>query len=357
MTGRAGRQSASLRGFTGNRRVARLGLAGALCGLLAAAWALAQAPAGSEAAAVANREPVVLANAPDGGLAVHAGERASLAVEALDPDVLADGTAEPVWLSAAFSADAGQGLPSWLAGTAWSSELTPGPRLEIGLAPPKDAAPGVHVLVVGATDARGMSTVRTYPVTVRESRCGPLEVRADGACRTCGEHEVPDASGRACEPCPAGTERPVGAEACMDCAPGLASGPGEACGCGPMGLLDGGICVACPPDTERSAAGDACVACPAGTERPAGAAACTDCPPEAACAVVRTAAKSAALGGAGAKAASQASGTADTVAPTIGSAAYAGSTVTLAMSEPVWAEAAPAAGDFALAVLYPKSFD
>ena len=333
----------------GKRRAARLGRTGAFCGLIAAAWALAQGPAGTDAASptvesVGNREPVVMANAPDGGLAVRAGERAVLVVEALDADVVADGAAEPVWLSAAFLRGAGKVLPEWLKETAWSSGPTPEARLEIGLSPPVDAAPGSYTVVAGATDARGLSTIRTYAVTVLGPRCGgALEILDDGVCRTCTEHELPDAPGTACVPCPSGTERPAGTLSCTDCAPGLVSEAGEACGCGPVLRLDGGVCVECPPDTESAADGEACVDCPLGTERPAGAAACTDCAPEAVCAAAPV--KAGAPGGVGAKRAA-----ADTVAPVITSAAYAGDTVTMAMSEPVWAETAPAVGDFALTV-------
>ena len=326
----------------GNRQIARLGRTGAFCGLLAAAWALAQGPGDSDAGQravepTANRAPAVVSNAPDGGLAVRAGERATLIVEALDPDAAADGKAEPVWLSAAFSGDAEQGLPGWQAKTAWSSGPAPGARLEIGLSPPRDAEPGRHRVVAGATDARGMTTVRTYAVTVLKPRCGPLEVLEDGACRTCAEHEAPNASGTACEPCPSGTERPAGAGSCADCAPGLVSGPGGACGCGPARIPDQGACVDCPPDTEAAASADACVACPAGTERPAGSDACG-------------AAGSGAARAASAKSARAASSAADTTAPTVASAGYAGTEVTLAMSEPVHAEAAPAPGDFTLTV-------
>ena len=335
-----------------NRQTARPGRTGTFCVLLAAAWALAQGSGGSDAGQravepVANRAPAVVSNVTDGGLAVRAGERATLIVEALDPDVAGDGTPEPVWLSAAFSANTRQAPPSWLAETAWSSGLASDPQLEIGLSPPKDAMPGVHSLVVGATDARGMSTVQTYAVTVLEPRCGPLEILEDGACRTCAENEVPNASGTACHPCPSGTERPAGTGACADCAPGLVSGPGEACGCGPVRILVDGTCVDCPPHTERL--DGACVACPPGSERPAGADACTGCKPGpttsggAACAA-------APAPQAGLSRKSAAATAPDVAAPAIASADYAGSRVTLTLSEPVWAEAAPAAEDFALTV-------
>ena len=324
---------------------------GAFCALVAAAWALAQGPADPETPPVpGNREPVLIASAPGGELAVRAGERATLIVEALDPDISIAGAPEAVWLSAAWKP--GAGVPDWLGETLWASGPSPDARLEIGLAPPAAAAPGRYAIEVGATDARGLTSLETYTVRVLEPLCGALAYAEAGVCRRCADNHVPDAARTGCEPCPAGTERPAGSTACVACAPGLVSDVGAACVCGPAQRLQDGVCVDCPPHTETRADGAGCVACPLDTQRPAGAATCTDCPAGAAsaggaaCAAAVVGAKDAAAGGLTRKSARAT----DTIAPSIAEAVYADDTVTLTLSEPVWAESAPAFGDFTLSV-------
>ena len=77
-----------------------------------------------------NREPVLIASAPGGELAVRAGERATLIVEALDPDISIAGAPEAVWLSAAFAAGAERAAPDWLGETVWTAGPSPHARLE-----------------------------------------------------------------------------------------------------------------------------------------------------------------------------------------------------------------------------------
>ncbi|MYK80964.1 MAG: fibronectin type III domain-containing protein, partial [Gammaproteobacteria bacterium] len=250
----------------------------------AAAWALAQGTTPAErAAAPANRAPELAL--PAGGVLVRAGESASVVVEALDPDILADGAPEAVWLGVELRSGS-HAPPPWLVRTAWSAGPSERPRLELGIAPPFDAAPGSFTVEAGATDSRGLSTLARFGVTVLPPRCGPLEIDEDGTCVRCPENRLPDGSRSFCELCPSGTERPVGAPSCAACAAGLSSEAGGACGCGPAGVLDEGRCVECPPHTEGAAEGNWCAACPSGTERPAGS-------PECATAVLATASKSA----------------------------------------------------------------
>ncbi|MDE0269745.1 MAG: hypothetical protein OXP11_00895, partial [Gammaproteobacteria bacterium] len=211
----------------------------------AAAWALAQGTTSAErAAAPANRAPELAL--PAGGVLVRAGESASVVVEALDPDILADGAPEAVWLGVELRSGS-HAPPPWLARTAWSAGPSERPRLELGIAPPFDAAPGSFTVEAGATDSRGLSALARFGVTVLPPRCGPLEIDEDGTCVRCPENRLPDGSRSFCEPCPVGTERPVGAPSCAACAAGLSSEAGGACGCGPAGVLDEGRCAECPP--------------------------------------------------------------------------------------------------------------
>ena len=265
-------------------------LAAAACVLAAAAWGLAQggpAPNAPQGGSAANQPPV-LSKEP-GRVSVRAGGRAALAVEALDPDVGADGAFEAVWLSAALAPEPGGVVPSWLDGGTWSAGPSERPRLEIALEPPYGAPPGTHVIEAGATDARGLSAFATFSVTVLPPKCGPLEIEDGGVCLGCPEHRLPDGSRAFCEPCPAGTERPADSPSCTDCPAGEASRGGAAC--------------APRPTAPKAAAA------------PAGAAAKSSPVP-------------------------------DTTAPTITAAHYAGSTVTLTLSEPVWAELPAAGNDF-----------
>ena len=270
-------------------------LAAAACVLAAAAWGLAQggpAPNAPQGASAANQPPV-LSKEP-GRVSVRVGGRAALAVEALDPDVGADGAFEAVWLSAALAPAPGGALPSWLDGGAWSAGPSERPRLEIALEPPYGAPPGTHVIEAGATDARGLSAFATFSVTVLPPKCGPLEIEDGGVCLGCPEHRLPDGSRAFCEPCPAGTERPAGSPSCTDCPVGEASRGGAACA---------------PRPTAPKAA-----AAPSGAK----------------------------------SATAKSSTVPDTTAPTIAAAHYAGSTVTLTLSEPAWAESPPAGNDFAV---------
>ena len=247
--------------------------------MAAAAWALAQAPEPAPADAggppSVNHAPT-LALHPAGEVQVRAGERAALAVGALDPDVLADGGLEPVWLSAAPAP--GSLAPGWLPGTGWSAGPSARPRLEIALQPPPDALPQRFRIEAGATDARGLTTLAAVEVAVLAPLCAAPDFNDGGACRECPAHQVPDGSGRGCAPCGAGTARPLGQPTCAACPEGLSSGAGEACGCGPIGVLDAGRCVECPPHTQGAADGNWCAACPPGTERPAGALDCAAAP-------------------------------------------------------------------------------
>ncbi len=335
--------------------------AGVACALLAAAWALAQGPmpgaAAAPEAAAANHPPSLVSNADGGLVTVRAGERATLAIEALDPDLAADGGFEPVWLGAAADGT----LPEWISAEAWSAGPSARPRLELAIAPPFDAAPGRYAIHAGATDARGLTALGTFTVAVTAPRCGGLEVNEGGLCRRCPEHAVPNAARTDCEPCPSGTERPVGATSCAACPTGLASGPGEACGCGPARVLVDGTCVDCPPHTERL--DDACVACPPGSGRPAGVDACTGCKPgstsqgRAACAAApapsvglskRSAPATApdtTASASGPLPPRPASGT-DTTPPRMVAANYLGRTVTVTVSEPVWTESPASPKDF-----------
>ena len=339
------------------RRTAVLRRTGAFCGLVAAVWALAHASGAPEPGAdasvramPANSEPALVTNARGGELAIRAGERTILIVEALDPDITADGTFEPVWLTVGVSPGSAPAMPAWLGETIWTSGPSVQPRLVLTFAPPADAAPGRYAIEAGATDARGLTVLKTVTLSVLPPLCGALEFAADGVCRTCPDHEVPDASGTGCAPCPAGTERPAGSSACVDCAAGLTSMAGTACGCGFAQRLQDGVCVDCPPHTESVASDNACVACPADTQRPAGTETCTDCPVGATSPGGVACAAAAVKGDVADGLARKSSSAADTVAPTISSAVYAGDTVTLGMSEPVWAETAPAVGDFVLSV-------
>ena len=270
-------------------RMAGLSSTLACCALAAVVWSLAQgapspgAGAGEAVAAPANRAPV-LGVLPD-RVSVRAGERAHVVVEALDPDTEEDGSAEAVWLGAAPRT----GLaPAWL-GESWSAGPSGQPRLELVFAPPADAPPGSHVIEAGATDARGLSALGRFVVTVLPPKCGPLEIEDGGVCLGCPEHRLPDGSRAFCEPCPAGTERPAGSPSCTDCPVGEASRGGAAC-----------------------------------APRPTA--------PKAAAAPASATAKSSTVP--------------DTTAPTIAAAHYAGSTVTLTLSEPVWAELPAAGNDF-----------
>ena len=266
----------------------------ACCALAAVAWSLAQgapspgADAEEAVAAPANRAPM-LGVLPD-RVSVRAGERAHVVVEALDPDTEEDGSTEAVWLGAAPR----PGLaPAWL-GESWSAGPSGQPRLELVFAPPADAPPGSHVIEAGATDARGLSALGRFVVTVLPPKCGPLEIEDGGVCLGCPEHRLPDGSRAFCEPCPAGTERPAGSPSCTDCPVGEASRGGAACA---------------PRPTAPKAA-----AAPSGAK----------------------------------SATAKSSTVPDTTAPTIAAAHYAGSTVTLTLSEPAWAESPPAGNDFAV---------
>ena len=340
----------------GSRWIARLGRTAAYCALALVAWALAQGSPSPEAgsdeavAAPANRAPV-LAVFPD-GVSVRAGDRATVIVEALDPDVAADGATEAVWLNAAMAPHPDGTQPGWLTETTWSAAPSERPRLDLTFAPPANAPPGVYTVEAGATDARGLTTLAAFEVTVLPPRCGALEIDEDGVCVRCPENRLPDASRTVCEPCPAGTERPADAAACAACPQGMTGDPGESCGCAEAAHLVDGACVDCPPHTEGAA--DVCVACPPDTERPAGTPMCTDCPAGgtslggAACAPPAALKAAAPQTGASGGLTAKSSTAADTTAPTIVAAGYAGTTVTLTLSEPVWAEMRPGADNFVI---------
>ena len=293
----------------------------------------------------------MLAVFPD-GVSVRAGERASVTVEALDPDTGEDGATEAVWLSAAAVPERDRTVPTWLIEATWSAAPSEHPRLDLTFAPPANAPTGVYTVEAGATDARGLSTLAAFEVTVLPPRCGPQEVDQDGLCVRCPENRLPDASRTVCEPCPAGTERSADAAACTACPQGMTNDPGELCGCAEAAHLVDGACVDCPPHTEGL--GDVCVACPPDTERPAGMPMCTDCPAGGtspggvACAPPAALKAAAPPTGAAGGLAAKSSTAADTTAPTIVSGNYADRTVTLTLSEPVWAEMRPGANNFVI---------
>ena len=333
----------------------RLARTAVCCALAAVAWVLAQgaspeADADQRAAAPANAAPAnqtpVLALSSV-RVSVRAGERASVSIEALDPDLGEDGVSEAVWLGAALRPDPLAPPPAWLTEAVWSAGPSERPRLELWFRPSVEAAPGSFTIEAGATDARGLSALANVEVTVLPPRCGPREVDEGGICVPCPENRLPDGTRTFCEPCPAGTERPADATACAACPMGMASAAGESCGCGQGVRLADGVCVDCPPHTES--VGDACVSCPAGAERPAGLQSCIACRTGetsaggVACTPKRIASKAAA---APAGATAKSSSAVDTTAPTIVAADYAGRTMTLTLSEPVWVEEAADPSNF-----------
>ncbi len=90
-------------------------------------------------------------------------------MEAADPDADASGRTEPVQLHAEW-ASVGEPAPGWTAATHWTAEPSAEPRLILTLSPPVDAVPGAHTLLVGATDARGLTSLRTLSVEVLSAR-------------------------------------------------------------------------------------------------------------------------------------------------------------------------------------------
>ena len=114
----------------------------------------------------ANHEPALMWNVPGSVLSVRAGERAMLAVEGADPDLDEAGSVEPVQLHAEWVLGADEAAPEWSARTYWATGLSAEPRLLLTLSPPYEALPGRHTLLVGATDARGLTALRTLSVEV-----------------------------------------------------------------------------------------------------------------------------------------------------------------------------------------------
>ena len=234
---------------------------------LAAAAVLAAAAAGVTAP---NRVPLIAANV-EGPVVVRPERGFALVVEASDPDAdPADPSlGEAVQLQVDLSAGDGAPLPAWLGGPHWTSGPASEARLEIELLPPADAVPAVYELDLWATDARGLTAHRTVELRVLGPLCdGPLAYEAaDGSCRTCPDHQVPNASKTTCEACPAGTERPGAATSCADCQGDMTSEAGSPCDCGPARRLTDAGCVDCPLDTDSRLNPFNCTDCPPGQQR------------------------------------------------------------------------------------------
>ena len=148
-----------LRALTGRRLALSVVLAAAVWGLLSRA--------ADPGPAAQNREPVLVSNAPGGSVEVLPGARATLIVEASDPDRDArDGEPEAVQLLAQWLGGEDGTRPGWLSSSLWTAEAAPRPRLEITFEPGADAPPGQDTLLVGATDRRGLSAQRTFVVRV-----------------------------------------------------------------------------------------------------------------------------------------------------------------------------------------------
>ena len=148
-----------LRATTGRRWVLGVVLAAAVWGLLSRA--------ADPGPAAQNREPVLVSNAPGGSVEVLPGARATLIVEASDPDRDArDGEPEAVQLLAEWSGGEDETRPGWLSGSQWTAQPSAHPRLEMTFAPGPDAPPGQGTLLVGATDRRGLTAQRTFVVRV-----------------------------------------------------------------------------------------------------------------------------------------------------------------------------------------------
>lgn len=196
------------------------------------AWALAQvevsAPSPDAALPAArNLAPEVVTNAPGQELTVRAGNSIALTAEALDPDVAQDGGFEAVWLAAELEPGF---QPEWLEGLLRFSGPSEKPGIEIDIAPPANAQPGRFAIRVGATDSRGLTTIRVVRVTVLSPACPePADYLEDGACRQCPEHQVSNDAGTGCEPCPAETERPAGAKRCTECPPSVSEAGPDRC--------------------------------------------------------------------------------------------------------------------------------
>lgn len=149
------------------RRVLRFGRASVLwCALGWAAWAVFSWAADSPPVS-ANGQPALLWNVSGEVLEVRAGERATLIVEAADPDADASGRPEAAQVHAEWvSGASGETAPGWSAEPHWTTGPSAEPRLILTLSPPVDAIPRRHTLLVGATDARGLTALRTLSVRV-----------------------------------------------------------------------------------------------------------------------------------------------------------------------------------------------
>ena len=170
------------------RRVLRFGRASVLwCALGWAAWAVFSWAADPPPVA-ANGQPALLWNVSGEVLEVRAGERATLIVEAADPDADASGRPEAAQLHAEWvSGASGEAAPGWSAEPHWTTGPSAEPRLILTLSPPLDAVPGRHTLLVGATDARGLTALRTLSVRVLSAEVAGGPGGASGGAGASGE--------------------------------------------------------------------------------------------------------------------------------------------------------------------------
>ena len=149
------------------RQAVRFGRASAVgCALGWAVWAVFSWAA-DPPPVPANRQPALLWNVPGEVLEIRAGERATLIVEAADPDTDASGRPEAAQVHTEWVPGAGgDEAPIWSAEPHWTAGPSAEPRLWLTLSPPAGARPGRHTLLVGATDARGLTALRTLSVQV-----------------------------------------------------------------------------------------------------------------------------------------------------------------------------------------------
>ena len=170
------------------RRVLRFGRASVLwCALGWAAWAVFSWAA-DPPPVPANGQPALLWNVSGEVLEVRAGGRATLIVEAADPDADASGRPEAAQLHAEWvSGASGEAAPTWSPEPLWTTGPSAEPRLILTLSPPADAVPGRHALLVGATDARGLTALRTLSVRVLSAEVAGSPGGASGGAGASGE--------------------------------------------------------------------------------------------------------------------------------------------------------------------------
>ncbi len=180
------------------RKAVRFGRASALwCALGWAAWAVFSWAA-DPLPVPANRQPALLWNVPGEVLEIRAGERATLIVEAADPDTDASGRPEAAQVRAEWAPGAGGGeAPMWSAEPHWTAGPSVEPRLLLTLSPPAEARPGRHTLLVGATDARGLTALRTLSVEVLSADASGGAGGVSGGAGASGGDAAPGGAGSA----------------------------------------------------------------------------------------------------------------------------------------------------------------